>query len=87
MMISYMIDGQGYLITNREIVSEDIEDFEYTPKEGYEGPFIVFNEPDEVNEILLFLPRIVYQISSIGRHHPTILLSHSGCQANRYGHL
>ena len=48
MMISYMIDGQGFLITNREIVSEDIEDFEYTPKEGYEGPFTVFNEPDEV---------------------------------------
>ncbi|KAI0777686.1 hypothetical protein BD413DRAFT_707015 [Trametes elegans] len=47
MMISYMIDGQGYLITNRDIVSEDIEDFEYTPKEGYEGPFTVFNEPDE----------------------------------------
>ena len=49
MMISYMVDGQGYLITNREIVSEDIEDFEYTPKEGYEGPFTVFNEPDEVS--------------------------------------
>jgi len=49
MMISYMVDGQGYLITNREIVSEDIEDFEYTPKEGYEGPFIIFNESDEVS--------------------------------------
>lgn len=48
MMISYMVDGRGYLITNREIVSEDIEDFEYTPREGYEGPFEVFNEPDEV---------------------------------------
>jgi DNA polymerase epsilon subunit 1 len=48
MMISYMIDGQGFLITNREIVSEDIDDFEYTPKPEYEGPFIVFNEPDEV---------------------------------------
>lgn len=48
MMISYMIDGQGYLITNREIISEDIEDFEYTPKEGYEGPFMIFNEADEV---------------------------------------
>lgn len=48
MMISYMVDGQGYLITNREIVSEDIEDFEYTPKEGYDGPFIIFNEKDEV---------------------------------------
>ncbi len=42
MMISYMIDGQGFLITNREIVSEDIEDFEYTPKDEYEGPFIIF---------------------------------------------
>jgi DNA polymerase epsilon subunit 1 len=49
MMISYMVDGQGYLITNREIVSEDIDDFEYTPKEGYEGPFIIFNEADEVS--------------------------------------
>ena len=49
MMISYMVDGQGYLITNREIVSENIDDFEYTPKEGYEGPFIIFNEPNEVS--------------------------------------
>lgn len=48
MMISYMIDGQGYLIVNREIVSMDIEDFEYTPKPEYEGPFTVFNEPNEV---------------------------------------
>ncbi|RKP39877.1 DNA polymerase epsilon catalytic subunit A [Dimargaris cristalligena] len=47
MMISYMIDGQGYLITNREIVSQDIEDFEYTPKPEYEGPFIIFNEKNE----------------------------------------
>ena len=46
MMISYMIDGQGFLITNREIISEDIEDFEYTPKDEYEGPFIIFNEPN-----------------------------------------
>ena len=52
MMISYMVDGQGYLITNREIVGEDIEDFEYTPKEGYEGPFIIFNEPDEVSHVM-----------------------------------
>lgn len=37
MMISYMIDGQGYLITNREIVSADVDDFEYTPKPEFEG--------------------------------------------------
>jgi len=55
MMISYMIDGQGFLITNRDIVSEDIEDFEYTPKEGYEGPFVVFNEPDEVRSFFFLL--------------------------------
>ncbi|XP_031425753.1 DNA polymerase epsilon catalytic subunit A-like [Clupea harengus] len=47
MMMSYMIDGQGFLITNKEIVSEDIADFEFTPKPEYEGPFTVFNEPDE----------------------------------------
>lgn len=51
MMISYMIDGQGFLITNREIVSEDIDDFEYTPRDEYIGEFTVFNEPDEVSDI------------------------------------
>lgn len=47
MMISYMIDGQGFLITNREIVSENIADFDYTPKAEYEGPFLIFNESNE----------------------------------------
>ncbi|GAB4815178.1 hypothetical protein N2152v2_002224 [Parachlorella kessleri] len=46
-MISYMLDRQGYLIINREVVSEDIANFEYTPKPEFEGPFIVFNEPNE----------------------------------------
>lgn len=36
-MISYMLDKQGYLIVNREIVGEDISDFEYTPKPEFEG--------------------------------------------------
>ena len=49
-MISYMVDGQGCWITNREIVSENIEDFEYTPKEEYEGWFTMFNELDEVSQ-------------------------------------
>jgi DNA polymerase epsilon subunit 1 len=47
MMISYMLDTDGYLIVNRDIVSEDIADFEYTPKPEYEGRFRVFNERDE----------------------------------------
>lgn len=58
MMISYMIDGQGFLITNREIVSEDIEDFEYTPKDEYEGPFTVFNEDNEKAVIERFFEHI-----------------------------
>lgn len=46
-MISYMLDKQGYLIINREWVSEDVQDFEYTPKPEFEGNFIVWNERDE----------------------------------------
>ncbi|KAG8371187.1 hypothetical protein BUALT_Bualt13G0060900 [Buddleja alternifolia] len=47
MMISYMVDGQGYLIINRECVGEDIEDLEYTPKPEFEGFFKVTNVKDE----------------------------------------
>ncbi|TPX34056.1 DNA-directed DNA polymerase [Synchytrium microbalum] len=58
MMISYMVDGQGFLITNREIVSEDIEDFEYTPTPEYEGPFTIFNEPTERDVLTRFFEHI-----------------------------
>ncbi|KAF8154614.1 hypothetical protein B0H34DRAFT_717308 [Crassisporium funariophilum] len=71
MMISYMVDGQGYLITNREIVSEDIEDFEYTPKDGYEGPFIIFNEADEAATIRRFF-------SHIQEVKPTVMATFNG---------
>lgn len=43
---------KGFLITNREIVSENIEDFEFTPKPEYEGPFTIFNEDDEVRKCI-----------------------------------
>lgn len=46
-MISYMINGQGYLLINRDIVTQDIEDFEYTQMEQYPGPFEVINLADE----------------------------------------
>ncbi|ESO90687.1 hypothetical protein LOTGIDRAFT_217825 [Lottia gigantea] len=59
MMISYMIDGQGYLICNREIISQDVEDFEYTPRPEFEGPFIIFNEPDEIATIQRFIDHIL----------------------------
>uniref|UniRef100_H3G7C4 DNA polymerase epsilon catalytic subunit n=1 Tax=Phytophthora ramorum TaxID=164328 RepID=H3G7C4_PHYRM len=58
-MISYMIDRQGYLIVNREFVSEDIQDFEYTPKEAYPGPFIVFNEENEEQLLKRFFEHIL----------------------------
>lgn len=58
MMISYMIDGEGYLITNREIISEDIDDFEYTPRPEYPGLFTIFNEPDEKNVLSRFFEHI-----------------------------
>ena len=59
MMISYMIDGQGYLITNREIISTDVEDFEYTPKPEFEGNFIIFNEANEMQLIQKFFDHIM----------------------------
>jgi DNA polymerase epsilon subunit 1 len=46
-MERFSIINQGFLITNRQIVSRDIENFEYTPKPEYLGQFTVFNEPDE----------------------------------------
>lgn len=58
MMISYMVDGEGYLINNREIISEDIDDFEYTPKPEYPGPFTVFNERDEKQLLVRFFEHI-----------------------------
>ncbi|EON66964.1 DNA polymerase epsilon catalytic subunit A [Coniosporium apollinis CBS 100218] len=71
MMISYMIDGQGFLITNREIVSEDIADFDYTPKPEYEGPFMVFNEPDEKTLLERFFEHIK-------EARPTVMVTYNG---------
>lgn len=71
MMISYMIDGQGFLITNREIVSEDIDDFEYSPKEEYEGPFIIFNEANELGVLQRFF-------SHFREARPTVVATYNG---------
>lgn len=59
MMISYMIDGRGYLITNREIISEDVADFDFTPKPEFPGHFIIFNEPDEKTLLRRFFDHIL----------------------------
>ncbi|TLS27690.1 hypothetical protein PpBr36_04311 [Pyricularia pennisetigena] len=71
MMISYMIDGQGFLITNREVISEDIADFEYTPKPEYPGPFMIFNEPDEK----ALLERFFLHIKEA---RPTVIATYNG---------
>jgi DNA polymerase epsilon subunit 1 len=34
-MISYMVNGQGFLIISRSVVSQDIDNFEYTPKRKF----------------------------------------------------
>ncbi|KAG0052419.1 DNA polymerase epsilon catalytic subunit [Gryganskiella cystojenkinii] len=71
MMISYMIDGQGFLITNREIVSQDIEDFEYTPKPEYEGLFTIFNEPNEEECLRRFFQHVQ-------EAKPTVFVTYNG---------
>lgn len=50
---------QGFLITNREIVSADVDDFEYTPKPEFEGHFVIFNEPNELALIQRFFDHIL----------------------------
>ncbi|KAJ2357938.1 DNA polymerase epsilon catalytic subunit [Coemansia sp. RSA 2618] len=70
-MISYMIDGQGYLITNRDVVAEDIEDFEYTPTAEFPGPFVIFNECDEAAVLRRFFEHICDA-------RPTVLATYNG---------
>lgn len=63
-MISYMISGgpgeppQGYLIISKEIVSEDIDNFEYTPLPKFPGPFHVFNEQNEEGLMRRFVDHV-----------------------------
>lgn len=59
------------MITNREIVSQDIEDFEYTPRPEYEGYFIVFNEPDERAVLERFFEHIK-------EAKPTVIVTYNG---------
>ncbi|KFG26216.1 uncharacterized protein NESG_01332 [Nematocida ausubeli] len=66
MMISIMSTQDGWLITNREIVGEDIMPFEFRPKSDIGGEFEICNEKNEKNvlnkfvEILLaYKPHVV----------------------------
>uniref|UniRef100_A0A0N5CFF4 DNA polymerase epsilon catalytic subunit n=1 Tax=Strongyloides papillosus TaxID=174720 RepID=A0A0N5CFF4_STREA len=71
MMISYMIDGLGYLIINRTVVSADIHNFEYTPKPEYPGEFTVFNEEDEKALLMRFFDHIIVS-------RPSIIVTYNG---------
>lgn len=74
-MISYMVrtssGGQGYLITSRSVVSEDVNDFEYTPSNQYPGPFHIFNEKDERS----LLERFFLEFR---KHSPNIVVTYNG---------
>lgn len=70
-MISYMLDRQGYLLINRQIVSEDIEDFEYTPKPEFEGPFKVINCANEAATLRAWFDHM-------RAAHPAIYVTYNG---------
>ncbi|CUG92135.1 DNA polymerase epsilon catalytic subunit, putative [Bodo saltans] len=70
-MISYMVDGRGFLIVNRDIVTADIGSFEYTPKPEYEGFFDSFNEPDEYHTLRRFF-------DEMKRHKPNVYVTYNG---------
>ena len=66
-MISYMVVGEGYLLINREIVSEDVGDFEYTPLVKYPGPFKVINLANEKDMLEYFINHIQVSASIVYR--------------------
>ncbi|KAL7468775.1 hypothetical protein ACHAXS_009012 [Conticribra weissflogii] len=70
-MISYMIDGQGYLLLSRHVVGKDVANFEYTPKPKYPGPFIVMNETTEEALIRRFL-------QEFQKYGPQIVVTYNG---------
>ena len=47
MLISYVIDEQGFLIVNREICSKDIKEFTFSPTQDQKYEIIIFNELNE----------------------------------------
>lgn len=59
------------MINNREIISQDVDDFEYTPKPEFEGHFTVFNEPDEK----ALLERFFEHIADIKPH---VIVTYNG---------
>uniref|UniRef100_A0A1I7SFS8 DNA polymerase epsilon catalytic subunit n=1 Tax=Bursaphelenchus xylophilus TaxID=6326 RepID=A0A1I7SFS8_BURXY len=71
MMISYMINGLGYLIINRECVSADIDNFEYTPKPEFPGEFTVYNMANEKATIQKFFDHLL-------KAKPSVMVTYNG---------
>ncbi|KAK6591202.1 DNA polymerase epsilon catalytic subunit [Cryptosporidium xiaoi] len=71
MMISCVFEGQGYLITNREIVSNDIIDFEYSPKKEFVSYFKCINCDNEESLIECY-------VKLIQKLKPHIIASYNG---------
>ena len=59
------------MVTNRNIVSKDLDNFEYTPKTEYQGKFTVFSEADEKAMLLRFFTHIQMV-------HPAIYVTYNG---------
>ena len=52
-------------------MSEDVEDFEFTPKPEFKGDFKIFNLPDEKAVIVKFIDHIM-------EHKPEIFTTYNG---------
>ena len=74
-MISYLVTTptgpQGYLIVNRQVVSQDLDPFEYTPMPAYPGNFTIFNEVDEKALLQRFF-------EDYRRHAPQVVVTYNG---------
>ncbi len=71
MMISLCIRQQAYLITNREIVGDDVADHDYSPKPEYSASVTVYNAPNE-KALLLKFGEVIKEVQ------PHILTSFNG---------
>lgn len=70
-MISIRTESNGYLIINREYVSQDIKSFSYAPKPELKTEFIVYNEKNE--EMLLTKFIELFQM-----HKPHVITTFNG---------
>ena len=71
MLISYVVDGEACLVVNRNIISEDITEFNYAPCKDIDYDIVVFNEADEKATIQRFFDEVI-------RARPMVLTTFNG---------